>query len=459
MKIKFLKHCTAAVLAVTMLFGFTGCGAAEAALEKFRGGKSVSAGTVSEETFKPEQTEALTESAAAKVSAEVSAYSEVPSGEETEGLTESAEFLAALDNVASDVGSAQAPAKSHVEEILQSMTLEQKVAQLFFVSPEGLTGVDGVSRTGDVMRESFLAYPVGGILYSTPNLLDPEQTSAMTRGLQSFAMETMGIPVFISIDEEGGKVTRIAKNDAFGVQNVGNMADIGSGSSSFTAEEAGSYIGEYLNHYGFNMDFAPDADVLTNPNNTVIGKRSFGSDPNQVAAMAYDYARSLQAKGVLACYKHFPGHGGTGEDSHEGYAYTYKSKEELRACDLIPFEEGIRNGLQVIMVSHVSCPGVTGSDTPATLSKEIVTGILREELGFGGILITDALDMGAISNHYEKTEACIRALEAGCDMLLIGGSFKGAYDGVLEAVQSGRITESRIDESLRRILTVKETVR
>lgn len=438
-KIKNRMRLWAVVLAAALSAGILGCGTggtATAAAEAV----SSEVKETPEERQNPEQSEST----------------ETELTEQTE--QETAGFVAALDNVASDTAPTAEPGVSAAEKKLQAMTVEQKVAQLFFVAPEALTGVSAVTRTGDVMKQSFAACPVGGILYSTPNLEGPEQTTQMTGELQRYAQELTGIPVFISIDEEGGKVTRIAKNASYGVNNVGTMKSIGDTGDVSAAEGAGSYIGAYLSANGFNMDFAPDADVLTNPANTVIGPRSFGSDAQLVSSMAAAFSRGLASQGILACYKHFPGHGGTGEDSHEGYAYTYKSLEELRQCDLIPFAEGIGSGLQVIMVSHVSCPGVNGDDTPATLSPRIVTGLLREEMGFAGVIITDALDMGAISSHYEKTEACRKALEAGCDMLLICGDFKSAYEGILAQVKSGEIPESRIDESVLRILRVKETI-
>ena len=444
-KIKNRMRLWAFILAVTLGAGILGCGTggtATAAAEAV----SSEVKETAEERKNPEQSETteteLTEQ----------------TGQTGQTEQETAGFVAALDNVVSDTPPAAEPNLSWAEKKLQVMTVEQKVAQLFFVAPEALTGVSAVTRTGDVMKQSFAACPVGGILYSTPNLEGPEQTAQMTGELQRYVQELTGIPVFISIDEEGGKVTRIAKNATYGVNNVGNMKSIGDTGDVSAAEGAGSYIGAYLSANGFNMDFAPDADVLTNPANTVIGPRSFGSDAQLVSSMAAAFSRGLASQGILACYKHFPGHGGTGEDSHEGYAYTYKSLEELRQCDLIPFAEGIGSGLQVIMVSHVSCPGVNGDDTPATLSPRIVTGLLREEMGFAGVIITDALDMGAISSHYEKTEACRKALEAGCDMLLICGDFKSAYEGILAQVKNGTIPESRIDESVLRILRVKETI-
>ncbi|MCR5371024.1 MAG: glycoside hydrolase family 3 protein [Clostridium sp.] len=470
MKTKRTKRVLAALLALALMWNLSACGAAAAVRELIPGAAGKEAAEETSEEMEAVGDASAENETAGETSGENEAAGEAfgeneavlendASGEnETAPENEASGMLAALDNVMSDTGYSGAGPSDAAEEILRNMTLEQKIAQLFFVSPEALTGVSGVTRTGDIMKSSFAACPVGGLLYSAPNLQTPEQTTEMLTALQQFATETSGFPVFISIDEEGGRVKRIGGNAAFGETDVGSMKSIGDTGDITAAKQAGNTIGGYLHRYGFNMDFAPDADVLTNPDNTVIGNRSFGSDAQMVSAMAAAYSGGLAANGILACYKHFPGHGGTGEDSHEGFAYTYKTPEELRACDLVPFADGIKGGVKVIMAAHVSCPGVTGNDTPATLSPEIITGILRKDLGFDGIIITDALDMGAISNHYGRAEACVKALQAGCDMLLCCGEFRTGYEGVLAAVRSGGIPESRIDESVLRILRVKETI-
>ena len=346
-------------------------------------------------------------------------------------------------------------ADNDIEEMLGDMTLEEKVCQLFMVTPEALTGVGTVTQAGTATQEAVNAYPVGGVIYFSQNLQDPDQTRTMLENTQRYAMERTGIPIFLSVDEEGGQVARVGSNPAFGVEKIGNMSDVGSRGDTQEAYEIGSKIGTYLSDLGFNMDAAPDTDVLTNPENQVVKYRSFGSDPELVARMAAAELKGLNDQGIIGMYKHFPGHGGTTADSHEGYAYVDDTQEELKSGAFIPFQDGIDNGIQVIMVSHISCPNVTGDNTPATLSEMMITDILRGEMGFDGMVITDALNMGAITAQYSSSEAAVAALNAGADMLLMPEDFQSAYKGVLSAVESGTVSEARIDESVRRILEVK----
>ena len=346
-------------------------------------------------------------------------------------------------------------ADSDIEEMLGDMTLEEKVCQLFMVTPEALTGVGTVTQAGTATQEAVNAYPVGGVIYFSQNLQDPDQTRTMLENTQRYAMERTGIPIFLSVDEEGGQVARVGSNPAFGVEKIGNMSDVGSRGDTQEAYEIGSTIGTYLSDLGFNMDAAPDTDVLTNPENQVVKYRSFGSDPELVARMAAAELKGLNDQGIIGMYKHFPGHGGTTADSHEGYAYVDDTLEELKSGAFIPFQDGIDNGIQVIMVSHISCPNVTGDNTPATLSEMMITDILRGEMGFDGMVITDALNMGAITAQYSSSEAAVAALNAGADMLLMPEDFQSAYKGWLSAVESGTVSEERIDESVRRILEVK----
>ena len=340
-------------------------------------------------------------------------------------------------------------------EILESMTLEEKVCQLFMITPEALTGVGTVVQAGTSTKNAIDQYPVGGLIYFSQNLQDPGQTRMMLANTQQYAKERTGFPIFLSVDEEGGQVARVGSNPAFGVEKIGNMSDVGSRGDTQEAYEVGSTIGAYLSDLGFNMDAAPDTDVLTNPNNQVVKYRSFSSDPQLVTEMAASELRGLNEQGIIGMYKHFPGHGGTTDDSHEGYAYVDDTLEELKSGAFVPFQDGIDNGIQVIMVSHISCPNVTGDNTPATLSKMMITDILRNDMGFDGMVITDAMNMGAITAQYSSSEAAVAALNAGVDMLLMPEDFQSAYQGVLDAVKDGTVSEERIDESVRRILELK----
>ena len=342
-----------------------------------------------------------------------------------------------------------------IDRVLDSMTLEEKVNQLFMITPEALTGVGTVIQAGDGTREALAEHPVGGLIYFAQNLKDPDQTRTMLENTQEYASARSGFPIFLSVDEEGGQVARVGSNPAFGVPEIGNMSEVGAGGDTQEAYETGSTIGAYLKDLGFNMDAAPDADVLTNPANEVVKYRSFGSDPELVSRMAAAELKGLNDQGIIGMYKHFPGHGGTTADSHEGYVYVEENLEELKSGALVPFQDGADNGLRVIMVSHIACPEVTGDNTPATLSRQLVTDLLREDMGFDGLVITDALNMGAITEQYSSGEAAVAALNAGVDMLLMPADFQAAYDGVMAALENGELTEERIDESVRRILEIK----
>ena len=343
-----------------------------------------------------------------------------------------------------------------VEKLLSSMSIEEKVAQLFVVLPEQLVGnVSHVTAAGEATREAINNRPVGGIVYLESNLVSPQQTKTMLQNVQKYSMDRLDLPMFLCVDEEGGQVTRLAGKAGFDLPVYDNMSVIGSRGDTEQAYQMGESIGQYLYDLGFNTDFAPVADVLTNPNNQVVRYRSFGSDPETVKDMTDAVSRGLASKKILATYKHFPGHGNTAADTHAGYAYSNKTKEELYQCELIPFIQGIEDEVPFIMMGHISLPNIVGDDTPASLSKTIVTDLLIDELGYKGIIITDALNMGAVSQQYSSAQAAVKALNAGVDMLLMPADFYAAYQGVLAAVQSGEISEERINKSVEKILKAK----
>ena len=218
-----------------------------------------------------------------------------------------------------------------------------------------------------------------------------------------------------------------------------------------SARAMGQTIGAYLKEYGFTMDFAPDADVNTNPDNPIIGERAFSSDAATAAQMAAAAAEGLRQNGILPTLKHFPGHGDTAEDSHTDLAVTYKTREELENCELLPFAADA--GLHAVMVGHIAAPNVIGSDTPATLSAELIAMIPDTE---NTLIVTDSLSMDAITKAYTPGEAAIQAIQAGCDVLLMPNSLPEAYDAVLAAVQNGTISEARLDQSVNKILHYKQ---
>lgn len=335
-----------------------------------------------------------------------------------------------------------------VEGRISEMPLEDKVAGLFIITPEALTGTDVAVKAGDTTKEMLSQYAVGGLIYFKQNIKSKEQITEMIANTKNNSKYAM----FIGVDEEGGSVSRVAESGL--AENVGSMGEIGASGDAAKAKEAGTAIGTYLAEYGFNLDFAPVADVITE-GNTTIGNRSFGTDSNLVAPMVAANVEGIQSAGVSACLKHFPGLGDTTEDTHEGMAVTEKTLEDFTTVDFPVYQAGIEAGVDFVMVSHLSAPNVTGDNTPSSLSEKMITELLRGQLGFDGIVITDSMSMTAITDYYTADEAAVKAILAGADMILMPEDFETAYNGVLEAVNNGTLTEERINESLRRIYRVK----
>ena len=341
---------------------------------------------------------------------------------------------------------------SPAEEILQGLTLRQKVGQLFIIRPDALNQdpqqEGGVTALNQDMIDFLQEYPVGGFAQFKANIQDPQQIQAFNAQLT----QVSPVAPFLAVDEEGGLVARLARNEAFGLPRYESAAAVGAEGPE-AALEMGRTIGEYLHRYGFNMDFAPVADTFTNPENKVIGTRAFSTDPNEVALCARAMADGLHENNIIPVFKHFPGHGDTVEDSHEKIAVSHKSLQELMDCEWIPFRQA---GLGDCMMSaHVALPEVTGSMIPSTMSPQIIRDCLKGELGYQGLVITDALEMGAITDSYSSSEAAVAALQAGCDILLMPISLTEAFDGVVSAVEDGTIAEVQLDEIVLRILNVK----
>jgi len=342
------------------------------------------------------------------------------------------------------------------EEILSEMTLEEKIGQLFIIRPEKLSFDENdsscLTEVSDEMLDTIFSYNIGGICMFKENIISPEQVNSYIDALQNGS----DLPMFISVDEEGGLVARIANCDTFDVTKYESMEAIGYTDNPDNAKEMGSTIGNYLNDYGFNLDFAPVADVNTNPENIVIGSRAFGNDPNLVASMVNSAIDGFQSQNIMCCVKHFPGHGDTTGDTHDGYVSINKTWEDLKSCELIPFIAAIDNNVDTIMVAHITTPNITSDKLPASMSYEIVTEKLRNELGYNGVVITDAMEMGAIADNYTSATGAVCAMKAGVDIILMPEDFTEAYYGIYEAVMNGELSEERIDESVLRILTLKE---
>jgi beta-N-acetylhexosaminidase len=334
-------------------------------------------------------------------------------------------------------------------ELLDRLTLEEKLWQMLFISQDELTDVYGPTMAGEGTREALGHYPVGGVIYFSQNMISGDQVATLVGNTQSYSK----IPLFIGVDEEGGTVSRLSP---IGVTNyVSPMAEYGEAGDKEAVYELGQTFARQLLSVGFNLNFAPVADVVTNPNNQEIGNRSFSDDPVVAGEMVAEMVKGLQEGGVISCLKHFPGHGSTEDDSHYGMSVSNRTLEDLRAEEFLPFMQGIEAGVELVMMSHMSLPEVTGDNTPCDLSYSVVTELLREELGFEGLIFSDSHEMAAITSYYSCGEAAAMAVLAGCDVVLMPTDKQAAFDGLLKAVANGSLTEERINESVLRILTLK----
>ena len=362
-----------------------------------------------------------------------------------------------------------------IKAIIDKMTLEQKVAQLFVVSPETLTGVDSVQYAGDMTYQALQDYPVGGIVFAKDNIDSSSQFGTMTDNLQSYSEDISGLPLFLAAAEEGGSASVLGNNDnldeyyensysdddsdyssssANSVHSgAPSMSEIGRKDDSTNAYEAGKSIGSLMSAYGLNLDLAPVADVLSG-NSTGIGDRTFGTDVQTVSDMALEVIRGIQEEDVNAAMKYFPGYGAASSNM-SGFPVINSSLDELKKKEFLPYSNAIAQGLDFVMVGHISVTNVTGDDTPASLSEKMISEVLRKDLGFKGIVMTDYLNDKTIVKNYGAADAAVKAIQAGADLLLEPDDLEAAYEGVLKAVKKGDITEDRLDESIYRILRVK----
>lgn len=336
---------------------------------------------------------------------------------------------------------------SAVRELLAGMTLREKVCQMMLVTPSALTGVSKVTSAGETTRAALEKYPVGGLDYNKSNMVSKQQVAQMLADVQSYSR----IPLILTCDEEGGRVARLM--NTIGTTWVDAMLDYKDDGPEVARSNALT-IARDMSALGFNMDLAPVADVWSNPENTVIGDRAYSDDFDQAVSLLPSAVAGFQEGGVACVIKHFPGHGDSSADSHYGSVYIYKTLDQLRAQELRPFQAAIDAGADAVMMGHLIVQDV--SEEPAVFSYEMVTGLLREEMGFQGVVMTDALNMKAISDHYTNAQVAVMAVQAGVDMLLCPMDLDGAIEALVLAVESGEIEESRVDESVLRILRLKE---
>ncbi|MER7803575.1 glycoside hydrolase family 3 protein [Streptomyces parvulus] len=363
-----------------------------------------------------------------------------------------------------------APAAAHqrdhrLKKIIARMSVEAKIGQLFVpyfygasaTSPSQVDQDRNLKELGvRTVAELIAKYQVGGVIYFsgwTNNLHDPHQIADLSNGVQRASLALpVPVPSLISIDQEHGVNVRIGSG---ATQLPGAMA-LGAGRSLSDARTAGWISGTELAALGIHQNFAPVADVNVNPANPIINVRSFGADAREVGRMVGAQVTGYQQAGVVACAKHFPGHGDTGEDSHTGLPVITHTREEWERIDAPPFRAAIAAGVDSIMTAHLQVPALDPSNEPATLSPTILQDVLRGELGFDGVIVTDALNMQGVRTKYGDDRVPVLALKAGADQLLFPPSIDVAYNGVLAAVRAGEITEDRLDASVLRILRVKE---
>lgn len=334
-------------------------------------------------------------------------------------------------------------------EQLAAMTVEEKVGQLLIGGFEG-------TEIGDQATRLVQEYQVGGLILYGRNIAGAGQLVTLTNGLK--ALNGDGIPLFLSIDQEGGGVDRMPPE----VRRTPGAYCVGQTGSVPAAQSYGDVLAAECAAFGLNLDFAPVLDVWSNPGNTVIGQRAFSADARTVAGLGPAAARRMMDQGIIPAVKHFPGHGDTAVDSHVGLPVVDKSPEELEETELIPFRAAIQSAgtdgqVPAVMVAHILLTQLD-PERPASLSPAVVTGLLRDELGFAGAVLTDDLTMGAVTQSYGLGEAAVLAVEAGCDILLVchgPDSVPAVRTALLEAAASGRITAERLDESVYRILHLK----
>lgn len=332
----------------------------------------------------------------------------------------------------------------NIESYISEMSIEEKIGQMIIMS----------NRTPNMtpeLQNTLINVKPGGFIFFAENFSNQTDSLKLIEEIKA----TNNIPMFLSIDQEGGRVQRLKKQNDIDVMTIPPMAEIGATNDVSKAFEVGKKIGEDLKKFGLNMDFAPVLDVLTNKENKSIQGRSFGSDYDLVANMGSALAKGLQENNIIPVYKHFPGHGSTTVDSHYDLPVLTKSKEDLLTTDLIPFQKAIEDQAEIIMIGHLAIPNITNDNTPASLSKKIITNLLKKELGFQGLVITDALNMKALTNYYTEQQIYEMAINAGVDILLMPNHPEQAIEYIKKSIQNGTIKEEQINESITKILKLK----
>ena len=338
--------------------------------------------------------------------------------------------------------------EAFLNEKIAGMTLEQKAGQVLFCAFRRDENNVPVTYCNESIKEALQKYHIGGVVLFGENIDTQQQTKQLIEDMQS----SSEIPLFIGVDEEGGSVSRLHFSGKLDVADIPTAKEIGDTNDTTVAYEAANTIAKELKELGFDVDFAPVADIRENQENTVVASRAFSDDPQKAADMAVAFVQGLKQQGISAAAKHFPGHGNTIEDSHDGMAVSNDTLEQMEQKQWIPFQRVIENDIDFIMAGHISTPNATTDGLPASLSYQMLTEQLRNHLGFEGIIITDALDMGAVTS-YEAS--ALMAIQAGADMALMPVDIQKAHTDILNAVKEGTLSEDALNEKVKRILSLK----
>lgn len=335
---------------------------------------------------------------------------------------------------------------------IDGLTLEQKVANLFIVSPESITGVQKATRAGDGTRAALEQYAVGGMIYASSNVNGADQFHEMLATTKEMYEELYGTELWVVVCEDGSRAT--IAGSATGVQKVDTAAALGESGDTGNTYTAYIDISRVLNNYGVDINLSPVCDVAL-AEDCFIGEASFSNDADITASMIRQAVNAQRESGIMSGLMAFPGRGSVAADPGAALVATERTLEEMRTQEFLPFQAGIEEGAEVVVVSHITAENATGEAVPCSMSPVMIQQVLREELGFTGVVITDAMNQGAITNNYESGEVSVLALQAGADMILLPENFEESYQAVLDAVAQGVITEERINESLLRIYAYK----
>ncbi len=333
-----------------------------------------------------------------------------------------------------------------IKEQIKEMSIEEKIGQIVVVGLEGYT-------LDDNSRKMIEEYLVGGIIIFGKNVESSDQLLTLINSIKE-ANSKNSIPLFISVDEEGGRVSRMPKE----IKKLPTSGKIGQLNNKELSYDIGTVLAEELKMFGFNMDYAPVLDINSNPKNPVIGDRAFGADSKIVSDLGIQTMKGIQSEGVISVVKHFPGHGDTSVDSHIGLPTIEHNLERLKDFELVPFKAAIENGADAVMVAHILLNEID-PDYPSSLSKAIITDILRKDLGFNGVVISDDMTMGAIVENYKIGDAAVKAIDAGSDIVLVAHGFENGLaviNSIKEALTNGTMSEERLNESVYRILNLKQ---